>query len=652
MTAIENKHRTAEEATSVAFAEDNREMDWKSKSFMASLFMGDMDLAMAYPFPEQSPEDKAVGDEILAEINAFCEAHVDGEAIDKAEEIPAHVLKGFAELGLFAIKIPKKYGGLGLSQTNYGRILSAVTLYCASCSSTLSAHQSIGVPQPLKLFGTEEQKQKYLPKFAEGWISAFALTEPNAGSDPANMVTRAELSEDGTHWILNGRKLWCTNGNIADVSVVMARTPPKVVRGKEKKQISAFIVEMDSPGIDVLHRCRFMGIRAIENGIIDFTDVKVPVENLVGGEGNGLRLALTTLNDGRLGIPVIAAGGAQALADFLNRWAKTRVQWGKPIGKHEAGARKLAFVNSAAYAMDTMGAYGAALSDRGDVDIRMEAAAAKLFNTELGWEVTDTAMQLRAGRGFETAASLAARGEAGFPMERAMRDARINRIVEGTSDIMHLFLAREALDKHLATAGALFGRGSVGSKLMVILTKIVPFYATWYPKLWLGGLFKTYGGFDPRLKKHLKFAERNTRKMARTLFHQMATKGPKLEMRQLILARIVDLGAELMVMTLVASRVQTEMNRGDTSNVARALYWLDEARLRVARLFDDLRHNQDLASTALANGLIENATLLEAPEVELKPLPREYGKDLTSGRQALRLSKGGTVKEAPAVRSA
>ncbi len=652
MTAIENKNRNIEEAKSVAVAEDSRELDWKSKSFMASMFMGDIDMGMAYPFPEQSPEDKAAGDAVIAKIRAFCEENVDGEAIDRNEEIPAHVLKGFADLGLWAIKIPTEYGGLGMSQTNYGRILAAVTEYCASCSATLSAHQSIGVPQPLKLFGTPEQKKKYLPKFAEGWISAFALTEPTVGSDPANMQTVAELSEDRTHWILNGRKLWCTNGTIADVVVVMARTPSKMVRGKEKKQISAFIVEMDWEGVSLLHRCRFMGIRAIENGLIEFNDVKVPVENLVGGEGNGLRLALTTLNDGRLGIPVIAAGGAQACADFLNRWAKTRVQWGKQIGKHEAGARKLAFVNSAAYAMDTLGRYGAALSDRGDVDIRMEAAAAKLFNTELGWQVTDTSVQLRAGRGFETASSLEARGDSPFPLERALRDARINRIVEGTSDIMHLFLAREALDKHLSQAGALFGRGSIGSKLKLVLTKIAPFYATWYPKLWLGGLFKTWGGFDPRLKKHLKFAEKNTRRMARTLFHQMALRGPKLEMRQNILARIVDLGAELTVMALVASRAQTELNRGETANIDRALYWLDEGRLRVAKLFGELKSNQDLASTRLANKLLETAEPLEDIDVEFTPLPREYGKDLTSGRQTERSSQGGTVTDSPVVKSA
>jgi len=630
---IDNKNRSAEEAKSIQVAEESRELDWKSKSFIASIFMGDLDMSLAHPFPEQDPLDAAEGDEICRRVEAWAKEHLDGEAIDAAGEIPAHVWKGLNDLGLFGIKISKEYGGLGMSQTNYMRILGVIARYCGATCATLSAHQSIGVPQPLKLFGTDEQKKKYLPRFAAGEITAFALTEATVGSDPANMVTEATPNEDGS-WTLNGEKLWCTNGVIADALVVMARTPPKVIRGKERKQISAFIVETGWAGVEVVHRCEFMGIRAIENGIVRFTDVRVPAENIIGQPGDGLRLALTTLNDGRLGIPATTAAAAGAIARFSARWAKSRFQWGKTIGEHEAGADKLARVVSGAYAMQTMADYCGALSDRGDVDIRMEAATAKMLNTEIFWSLTDTALQLRGGRGFETAASLEARGEVPFPMERGLRDARINRIVEGTTDVMHLFLAREALDKHLTLAGGFFKKGG---DIVGTLLKCARFYPGWYAKLWLGGLTKSFGDYDRRLAGHLRAVERRTRKLGRKLFHQMLLKGPKLEMRQLTLARMVEIGGELALMALVASRVQGEMNRGETANVGGALYWLEHRRLHVDGLFAKLSKNEDAAARRLATEAMAAAEALAEPDTShLRPIAHDRGRDLTSGAQTER----------------
>ena len=223
-TIIDNDNRSAEEDASIAVAETSRELDWKSKSFIQSIFMGDLDTSMCFPFPEQSAADKAIGDEICAKVDAWAAENIDGEKIDQTGTIPAHVLKGLNDFGLFGIKIPTKYGGLGLSQTNYMRLLSMISLHCGSTAATLSAHQSIGVPQPLKLFGSEELKEKYLTQCAAGAITAFGLTEPTVGSDPANMCTTAELSEDGKHYIMNGYKLWCTNSVIADLLVVMAKT--------------------------------------------------------------------------------------------------------------------------------------------------------------------------------------------------------------------------------------------------------------------------------------------------------------------------------------------------------------------------------------------------------------------------------------------
>ena len=643
---IENKNRNQEEDKSIAVAEESREASWKSKSFMASMFMGDLDVSMCFPFPEQEPSDKALGDEWVEKVDQWCAENVDGEEIDRSGEIPAAVLRGLAELGLFGIKIPTKYGGLGLSQTNYMRILTAVARHCGSTVATLSAHQSIGVPQPLKLFGTEEQKQKFLPRLARGEVSAFGLTEPSVGSDPAQMKTTAVPSEDGSHWILNGEKLWCTNGVIADLYVVMAATPPIMKRGKEVKQITAFIVERDTPGIEIMHRCRFMGLRAIENGLIRFTDVKVPAENIIAGEGEGLRLALTTLNDGRLGIPAINAGAVGFLSEHMASWGKTRQQWGRQIGEHEAGCDKLAQLGGGHFAMKALADFCAATSDRGDTDIRMEAAAAKMYNTEVGWDLIDTALQFKGGRGYETGASLEKRGEPAVPVERAFRDARINRIVEGTTDVMHLFLARESLDKHLSMAGPLLtSRTSMGEKLTA-LVKCGLFYARWYPMLWVGGLFTSFSQFDDDLAEHMRWIESRTRKLARKLFHAMVLNGPKLEMKQLTLARIVDIGTELAVMALSAARAQTERDSGDSSNSTRALYWLETGRIRVDSLFSALGRNADETARKLAREMMAEAELLESPSVELSPLPDERGSDMTSGRQDRRLCFGGEVRPA------
>jgi len=626
---IENKNRTQEEAKSIQVAEESRELDWKSKSFMGSMFMGDLDMELAYPFPEQSDDDRKAGDEVIAAFEAWAGDSLDGDAIDKEQEIPPHVWKGLAKLGLFGIKIDKEYGGLGLSQTNYVRILGAVAKYCGSTAATLSAHQSIGVPQPLKLFGTEAQKKKWLPRIAKGELSAFALTEPGAGSDPASMVTEAIKQADGS-WVINGEKLWCTNGTLADLYVVMART----TSADGRKGITAFVVEGRSEGLEVVHRCRFLGIRAIENGLIRFRNVRVPAENVILGEGKGLKLALTTLNDGRLGIPAVAAFVSKDVLDFSASWAKSRVQWGKAVGSHEAGAQKLAEIAGQTYAMETLALYGAALSDRHSVDIRMEAATAKMWNSERSWEVADTAFQLRGGRGFETEKSIEGRGEVGFPMERVLRDTRINRIVEGTTDVMHLFIAREALDGHLRNAGGLFKKGATLLDKVKTIGKCALIYPKWYLKNLVGSIFDRFFKFDDQIARQLHWAERNTRRLALTLFHQMLLRGPKLEMRQLILARLVDIGAELAVMALVASRLQTEKDRKDPSfahNMTVMEHFFKSRRGVVERLFSEVWENSDLEATAAANAVMEKAEMLpQRGETDLQATERKFCSDYTA----------------------
>src|SRR3990167_5982574 len=317
-----------EKAKSLEVAEEAREEAWKYPSFVGDLFTGKIRWDLVFPYPEQEAGDKKVGDAFLEKLEAFLKSSVDADAIDRTGLIPDSVMKGLTELGCFGIKIPKEYVGLGLSQINYNRIIAMVASHCGSTAVLLSAHQSIGVPQPLKLFGTPEQKKKYLPRFAKGAVSAFALTEPEVGSDPAKMSTTATPTEDGNHYLINGLKLWCTNGTIADVLIVMAKTPPKIVNGKEKTQITAFIVEKGTPGFEIVHRCSFMGLKGIQNGLLRFKDVKVPKENIISGLGQGLKLALVTLNTGRLTVPAACTMMAKKSLVIARDWANKRVQWG------------------------------------------------------------------------------------------------------------------------------------------------------------------------------------------------------------------------------------------------------------------------------------------------------------------------------------
>src|SRR5882762_10358854 len=494
------------------------------RNFVSGLFMGSFDLSSIRPFPTQSTEDRDQGDAFLNSLEKLLREKVDPDEIDRTGEIPDEVIDALAKLGAFGIKVLPEYGGLGLSQTNYCRAAMLLGGICGNLTALLSAHQSIGVPQPLILFGTEEQKRKYLPRVAKGEISAFALTESGVGSDPATLVTHAEPTPDGKHFILNGEKLWCTNGVKAGIIVVMAKTPPKVVNGKERKQVTAFIVEMNMPGVEVTHRCHFMGLRALYNGVVRFKDVMVPRENILFAEGKGLKVALMTLNTGRLTLLAACVGLSKKCVQIVKKWSNERVQWGAAIGKHAAIADKIARMAANTFAMEAMTLYTASLVDHDKkADIRLEAAMCKLWGTEMAWQIVDDTMQIRGGRGYETADSLKARGEEPVPVERFMRDCRINTIFEGSSEIMRLFIAREALDPHLKVSAAALDSRLPMSQRMKAAMKAGVFYAGWYPKQWLpgGSSVKSDRPLSPVLKRHVRYATRISRKLARRLFHAM-----------------------------------------------------------------------------------------------------------------------------------
>ena len=587
-------------------AEAAREQTWQHPSFVGELFLGRFRDDLILPYPLQGDEDRAIGDEYISRMSEVLENKVDADQIDEDGEIPDEAIEALAELGAFGIKIPKEYGGVGLSQMNYSRAMMLVASHCGNTGALLSAHQSIGLPQPLKLFGTREQKEKYYPRLASGEISAFALTETEVGSDPANMSTKAELSEDGTHFVLNGEKLWCTNGTRAGLFVVMAQTPPKMVRGKERRQITAFIVERDMPGVEVVSRSRFMGLRALYNGVIRFTDVKIPVDNILGDEGKGLRLALTTLNTGRLTLPAACTGASKRALKMAREFSRDREQWGSNIGQHEAIAQKVAFIASHTFAMEAISFYPSMLVDRGGADIRLEAAMCKMFCSEGFWKIIDETMQIRSGRGYETAGSLRERGEPGVAVERAMRDSRINMIFEGTSEIMRLFISREALDPHLRRAGSVLNpRAPLGDKIADGL-KAGLHYSTWYLKQWnpVPRRFHVHR----RLAGHLRFINLQSRKLARSLFHAMGRHQAALERKQAQLGRFVEIGSELFAMAAAVARAD-RLHSLDSEKYSGVIELADifcrHSKRRVKSTFRAISSNDDAATYKFAQRVVE-----------------------------------------------
>ena len=603
---IDTSKMSAGKAAALELAESSRDPLDERGSFASNLFIGRFDFDRIFPYPKQSAEDVAAGEEFLAQLRSYLRDNVDADEIDRTGEIPQKNIDELFAMGAFAIKVPKQYGGLGLSQVNYGRAAMLLGSWDANLTALVSAHQSIGVPQPLLLFGTEEQKAKYLPRVARKEISAFALTEMNAGSDPANMSLRADLSEDGTAWVLNGEKLWCTNLIKAGVLVVMAKTPPKIVNGKERKQISAFIVDVDWPGVEITYRCHFMGLRALYNGIVKFTNVRVPRENLIAKEGQGLKVALTTLNTGRLTIPAACVGLSKRLVEICRKWSSERIQWGAPIGQHSAIAGKVAEMAANTFAMEAITFLTSALVDRKAGDLRIETAMCKMWCTEMTWKIADDAMQVRGGRGYETAQSLAGRGEEPIAVERFLRDCRINLIFEGSSEIMRLFIAREALDPHLKVGGAIFNTQLPMATRIKSMFSSGSFYTRWYPKQWFGGNAGDLDKLHADLREHVRYGAATSKKLARGLFHAMMRFGPKLDREQLLLSRFVGIATELFAMSAACAFAQSKIDAGEPAAEILSLagYFCRSARMRIDNYFAGTSENADKMGYALTQELL------------------------------------------------
>ncbi|NED35432.1 acyl-CoA dehydrogenase family protein [Streptomyces sp. SID8499] len=607
MSAPTSRKPTVTEREAREVAEAAREQDWRKPSFAKELFLGRFRLDLIHPHPLPADEDVQRGEEFLAKLRDFCETKVDAARIERDARIPDDVITGLKEIGALGMKIDTKYGGLGLTQVYYNKALALAGSASPAIGALLSAHQSIGVPQPLKMFGTQEQKDTFLPRCSRTDISAFLLTEPDVGSDPARLATSAV--PDGDDYVLDGVKLWTTNGVVADLLVVMARVPKSE---GHRGGITAFVVEAGSEGVTVENRNAFMGLRGIENGVTRFHQVRVPAAHRIGEEGQGLKIALTTLNTGRLSLPAMCAGAGKWCLKIAREWSAAREQWGKPVALHEAVGSKISFIAATTFALEAVLELSSQMADENRNDIRIEAALAKLYGSEMAWKMADELVQIRGGRGFETAASLAARGERAVPAEQMLRDLRINRIFEGSTEIMHLLIAREAVDAHLSVAGDLIDPDKSLQDKAKAGANAGLFYAKWLPKLVAGPgqLPGAYADFHPAghvdLSGHLRYVERTARKLARSTFYAMSRWQGRMETKQGFLGRIVDIGAELFAMSAACVRAELLRSRGEHGREAYQLAdaFCRQSRIRIGELFDRLWTNTDDLDRTVVKGVL------------------------------------------------
>ncbi len=398
--------------------------------FVKNMFWGNFRQELVFPYPEVTAEEKRKADKLLATLDEYlCNEHPSIQ-IDQDQEIPGWVIKRLFDLGVLGMTIPEQYGGLGLGITSYNRVLERIGRSCASTSVMVSAHQSIGC-KAVMLFGTEEQKKRWLPQMAKSSLSAFCLSEPNVGCDAGGQETRCELSADGQYYIINGEKKWSTSGAYSELFTVMAKQKFTDKKGKVSDRVTALVCTPEMEGIDIFQKNRSKcGIRGTWQARIRFTNVRVPKENLLHQEGKGLNVALTCLNYGRCTLSAGILGAARGAMEQSIKWARTRYQFQRPLADFEQMQQYIARMSALCYAIDAVLYMTTGMLDRHDNDIMVETAVSKVFASEMGWRVVDDAMQIMGGEGYMTENEL----------ERTFRDARIYRIVEGANEVMHSFI--------------------------------------------------------------------------------------------------------------------------------------------------------------------------------------------------------------------
>ncbi len=553
---------------SVAIAETARDKSTYSSGFLAGLFEADVrwDLFYTLGIPTTSQDAQDFLERFETAIISLDPEQVDGEG-----ELPEPILKTLAGLGAFGIKIPKRFGGLELTQYEYQKVAVLCGSLDASLTVLLSAAQSIGAPEPLRLFGTEDQKAKYLPRLAKGEISGFALTERNVGCDISKVEThavRVKLNGHTVGYRLTGEKFFITNSAkhdgdfLCSMLVVIARIvdrPEDLQDPHAPKHYGAFIVEPQWPGCSVT-RLRFEGVRGIYNGAPKFDNVYVPVDNRLGSEQDGLRIALATLTVGRLTLPAACLGGLKQSLSIMRWWGRTRIQWNKPIGEHNLIGAKICRAAAYTLALEaTMAFCGAWANKKGD--LRLESAAAKIIGSEWYWEVVNDLFQVRGGRGFMTMESQRKCGEIGIPAMRMVRDARINLVWEGTSEILRVWMAREALSPYIEE-GIAFLEGSPSKKVNALLYYARMTLRSLLPSL---NLWRQHASFGREYGCWARVIESSARRLTRATVIATLRHRQSLHHKQLLLQQLVNDSLQLFPMAATlwyASRPEMRMKPG------------------------------------------------------------------------------------------
>lgn len=523
----------------------------RSLAYAKDLFLGKVNKAEVFPYPEISNEELEEINQLVQPVEKFFNEDVDSKKIDHEAVIPPETLKGLKELGLFGIQIPEEYGGLGLSNTMYAR-LGEITSLDGAIAVTLAAHQAIGL-KGILIAGNDEQKAKYLPKLATGeHIAAFCLTEPGSGSDAASIQTRATLTEDGKHFLINGTKFWISNGGMADIMTVFARTEVVDKDGQKKDKITAFIVERAFGGVTSGKPEDKLGIRGSNTCEVAFEDTKVPIENVIGEVGGGFKVAMNILNNGRFSMGSAGAGMIKKLIEMTSEYAGTRKQFNRSLADFGMIQDKFATMALSAFVMESMAYLTAGMMDRPGVpDCSLEAAMVKIFSSEGSWICVSEALQVLGGLGFTK----------NYPYERYLRDCRILQIFEGTNEILRMYVALTGMQyagKILTAKIKEMKKGNVGVVFEILGKKLKDSVG----KTTDFGLTGKDGVVHPSLTESAKMFEQNAAFFGSTVESLLYRYGKTIVEEQLVLKKVADVMINLYAMTAVLSRASRSISIG------------------------------------------------------------------------------------------